>query len=78
MSIQSTVLNFFLKKFVKNTKHSPDEYSYQDMRDLMNDSLEMGEKNSIDKLMIKANLENKRTMVQFLMALWKKQTEELY
>ena len=25
MSIQSTVLNFFLKKFVKNTKPSPDK-----------------------------------------------------
>ena len=64
MSIQSTVLNFFLKKFVKNTKPSPDEYSYQDMRDLMNDSFEMGEKNFIEKLIIKSTFANKRSSIK--------------
>ncbi len=63
MSIQSIVLNFFLKKFIKNTKPSPDNYSYQDMRDLMNNSFEIGEKNFFEKLIIKSTFANKKSSV---------------
>ena len=64
MSFQSSILNFFLKKFIKNTKPSPDLYSYEDMRDLMNDSFEMGEKNFFEKLIIRSTFSNKKSNIE--------------
>ena len=59
MSIQGSILNFFLKKFVKNTKGSPENYSYKDMRELMNENFELGNKNFIEKKIKKAIFSNK-------------------
>lgn len=64
MSFQSSILNFFLKKFIKNTKPSPDLYSYEDMRDLMNDSFEMGDKNFFEKLIIRSTFANKKSNIE--------------
>ena len=63
MSVQSLILNFFLKKFVKNTKASPEEYSYKDMRVLMNENFELGNKNFIEKRIRKAIFVDKNSNI---------------
>ena len=57
MSIEASVLNFILRKYVKSIKKSPEESSYKDARRLMNQKVyEDKNQNIVSKILLKKNI----------------------
>ena len=70
MSIEASVLNYILRKYVKSIKKSPEESSYKDARRLMNQKgYEDKNQNIVSKILLKKIFRKKKSSIK---------VEELY